>query len=189
MALVPATSPTNSNGNFDPSFLSPPRLPRTKQSFHPPPRPRPRPPPSPSPFSSKQYSLCLKSSSCRIPPSFPAPALPSSSSFDRAVGDVRKDEAFSMLPRVALHRASRLSTVPPHKKKKRSPEAPENDETTERRRRKKDYLNCLIGLKMLTNWIQLWQARPLRHPGPSLREQQTVSTPLHLIAWEDATLN
>lgn len=51
-ALVPATSPTNSNGNFDPSFLSPPttqKASRPVQSntvsrglLHPPSRPRPR---------------------------------------------------------------------------------------------------------------------------------------------------
>lgn len=49
-ALVPATSPTNSNGNFDPSFLSPPSTqnlqskssPVSRGLLHPPSRPRPR---------------------------------------------------------------------------------------------------------------------------------------------------
>lgn len=51
-ALVPATSPTNSNGNFDPSFLSPPPTQKNLQSkksspvsrglLHPPSRLRPR---------------------------------------------------------------------------------------------------------------------------------------------------
>lgn len=75
-----------------PPFLSPPRVPlRTKQASHCPPRPRPRPRPSSvEQNKSIRYVLKTSSSSCRILPSCLASVLPSSSSFDRAVGDAQK---------------------------------------------------------------------------------------------------
>lgn len=78
-----------------PPFLSPPRCPSSNQtSLHCP--PRPRPPSSLVSVDQYQYSsLCLENlfvASCRILPSCLAPALPSSSSFDRAVGDVKPSE-------------------------------------------------------------------------------------------------
>lgn len=91
-ALVPATSPTNSNGNFDPSFLSPPTTQKASR------------PVQSSPIQSLEASSILPAalalaSKCSLcistvvsyPPSCHASALcpPSSPPFDRAVGDDR----------------------------------------------------------------------------------------------------
>lgn len=122
MALGPAISPTNSNGNFDPSFL--PQLshpepvlvlvfvfvlvlvletsskkPPPKTSHRSRPRPRPRPRSSP-PASRRTVFRCVFSSSCRVhPPSCPCfPPCLSSSSL-RSSGR----------PRLPFHRARGLA--------------------------------------------------------------------------------
>lgn len=90
-ALVPATSPTNSNGNFDPSFLNPPPSTQNLQSS-PVQSSLSRPPPSSQPPSRPRVEVFAVYIHRRVVPTVVPclrPVPPSSHPIDRAVGDDR----------------------------------------------------------------------------------------------------